>query len=98
MEKLSHLDEKGAARMVDVAEKAVTSRTATAQGRIIVSKEILQLIAENRVPKGDVIAAARIAGIMATKRTADLIPMCHPIGLGGASVDFRINKKAFVLK
>ncbi|MEI7885337.1 MAG: cyclic pyranopterin monophosphate synthase MoaC [Clostridia bacterium] len=98
MEKLSHLDEKGAARMVDVAEKAVTSRTATAQGRIIVSKEILQLIAENRVPKGDVIAAARIAGIMATKRTADLIPMCHPIGLGGASVDFRINEKSLCIE
>ena len=76
---LTHLDETGAARMVDVGEKAVTRRTACAQSVITMKPETLRMICEDRAPKGDVFACARIAGIMAAKKTSELIPMCHPI-------------------
>jgi cyclic pyranopterin phosphate synthase len=94
MSKLSHLDDKGQARMVDVSEKDVTSRKAVAKGRVRLSAEALALIVEGKVPKGDVFAAARLAGIMAAKKTADLIPLCHPLPLSAVNVDFTVEKEA----
>ncbi len=85
---LSHLDERGAARMVDVSAKAETARQAVAEARVVMQPATLRLILEGAVPKGDVIAAARIAGIMAAKKTPDLIPLCHPLPITGASLDF----------
>ena len=84
---LTHLDETGAARMVDVGEKAVTRRTACAQSVITMKPETLCMICEDRAPKGDVFACARIAGIMAAKKTSELIPMCHPIPLESVKID-----------
>ncbi len=77
----THLDADGKARMVDVGEKAITQRTATAQTSVLMEAETLRLIMEGEVKKGDVLAAARLAGIMAAKRTAELIPLCHPLSL-----------------
>jgi cyclic pyranopterin monophosphate synthase len=88
MTKLTHLDESGAAHMVDVSGKADTVREATAEGRISMSAEALNAIKEGSAKKGDVLATARIAGIMAAKRTSDLIPLCHPLALTKVSVDF----------
>jgi cyclic pyranopterin monophosphate synthase len=85
---LTHLDAQGAARMVDVGGKTETRRRAVASGRISMSSEALAAIRTGDGPKGDVLAAARIAGIMAAKRTGDLIPLCHPLGLEAVSVDF----------
>ena len=85
---LSHLNERGEAHMVDVSEKAVTARTAIAEGFISMRAETLALIREGSAAKGDVLATARIAGIMAAKRTSELIPLCHPLGLTKVSVDF----------
>ena len=90
MEKLTHIDEQGNAVMVDVSAKDVTVREATAEGTILVGAEILRLIQENGIAKGDVLAAARIAGIMACKKTSDIIPLCHPLFITKASVDFEI--------
>ncbi len=87
MSKLSHTDEAGAARMVDVTAKADTARTATATGRIDMSAASRAAIAAGTASKGDVFAAARIAGIMAAKKTADLIPLCHPIALTKVGVE-----------
>ena len=87
---LTHLDETGAVRMVDVGEKAVTRRTACAQSVITMKPETLRMICEDRAPKGDVFACARIAGIMATKRTSELIPLCHPLPLTKAGIEFRL--------
>ena len=77
--RLTHLDEAGAARMVDVSEKDVTARTARASGRVLVSPRVIELLRGEGVPKGDALATARIAGIMGAKRTPDLIPLCHPL-------------------
>jgi cyclic pyranopterin phosphate synthase len=88
MGKLTHLDDKGAARMVDVGGKVETARSATATGRIRMSAEALTAVREGSGPKGDVLAAARIAGIMAAKKTGELIPLCHPLALDAVSVDF----------
>lgn len=88
MSGLTHLDEDGAARMVDVGAKATTAREAIASGRIDMSEQAAAAIAQGLVKKGDVLAVARVAGIMAAKRTADLIPLCHPIALSAVSVDF----------
>ena len=85
MSDLTHLDDAGHARMVDVADREVTARTATASGRVTTSAA--SLIRAGGLPKGDVLAVARIAGIMATKRTPDLIPLCHPIAVHGVDVD-----------
>ena len=85
---LTHLDEDGAARMVDVSAKAVTAREAVATGRIDMGAHAASAIAAGLVKKGDVLAVARVAGIMAAKRTADLIPLCHPIALTAVTVDF----------
>ena len=87
---LTHLDEKGAARMVNVGEKPVTQRIAQAQSVITMQPETLRMIADGRAPKGDVFACARIAGIMATKRTSELIPLCHPLPLTKAGIEFRL--------
>ena len=87
MTKLTHLDDKGAARMVDVSDKAVTSRTAIAQGFVAMRADTLALIETGTAKKGDVLATARIAGIMAAKRTHELIPLCHPLAITKASVE-----------
>ncbi len=88
---LTHLDSKGQARMVDVGGKAATHRVAIASGRITMSAAARAAIASGTVAKGDVFATARIAGIMAAKRTADLIPLCHPLGLDSVAVDFALD-------
>lgn len=88
MTRPTHLDETGAAHMVDVGGKAATGRRAIAGGRISMSPEALEAIRTGNAPKGDVLSTARIAGIMAAKRTADLIPLCHPIALTSVSVEF----------
>ena len=85
--RLTHIDKTGAANMVDVSEKAVTERIAVAEGAVVMRRETLDLIRSGNAKKGDVIATARIAGIMAAKRTAELIPLCHPIGLSKVAVD-----------
>ena len=84
---LSHLDDSGAARMVDVGGKAATARSATATGRIRMTAEALAALWDGSGPKGDALAAARIAGIMAAKRTAELIPLCHPLALDAVTVE-----------
>lgn len=89
MTKLSHLNEKGEARMVDVSEKDVTSRTAIATGFVAMLPETLALVEAGEARKGDVLATARIAGIMAAKRTHELIPLCHPLAITKASVEFQ---------
>lgn len=94
MSKLTHLDEQGHARMVDVGGKAETARVAIASGRIRMSIEALCAIRDGDVPKGDVLAAARIAGIMAAKKTAELIPLCHPLALDAVTVDFAFEDNA----
>ncbi|WP_375197484.1 cyclic pyranopterin monophosphate synthase MoaC [Sphingobium sp.] len=91
MSRLTHLDEDGSAHMVDVSAKAVTTRQAVASGRIAMSEEAANAIAQGLVKKGDVLAVARVAGIMAAKRTADLIPLCHPIALSSVSIDFALD-------
>ena len=88
MSGLTHLDDSGAARMVDVGSKAETARSATATGRIRMTAAALDAVKAGSGPKGDVLSAARIAGIMAAKRTADLIPLCHPLALTSVAVDF----------
>jgi cyclic pyranopterin phosphate synthase len=88
-ERLTHLDEHGAATMVDVTDKAVTDRTAVASGRVVMRAETLAAILSGNAPKGDVIATARIAGIMAAKRTHELIPLCHPLALGKVAVEIQ---------
>jgi cyclic pyranopterin phosphate synthase len=87
-DRLTHVDEHGAARMVDVAGKPITHRRAVARAMIHMSRETLAMIVEGRAPKGDVLAVARVAGIMAAKKTSDLIPLCHPLALTHVSVDF----------
>jgi len=86
--RLTHLDDAGAARMVDVGGKAATARRAVASGRITIAPEVLDAIRAGNAPKGDVLSAARIAGIMAAKRTGELIPLCHPLGLEAVTIDF----------
>jgi cyclic pyranopterin phosphate synthase len=92
MSDLTHIDAEGRARMVDVGEKAETARTASAEGFIRMTLETLDAIAQNALSKGDALAAARIAGIMAAKRTAELIPLCHPIALTDAGVDLEEDR------
>ncbi len=94
MAKLTHLDDQGNARMVDVGGKAETRRVAVASGRIRMSPKALAAIRDRDVPKGDVIAAARIAGIMAAKKTAELIPLCHPLALDAVTLDFTLEDGA----
>ncbi len=89
----THLDEKGKAKMVDVSEKPRTQREAIARGAIYMKPETIRMIIERAIPKGDVITVARVAGIMAAKRTSDLIPMCHPLNLTSVNVDISIEEE-----
>ena len=88
MKKLTHFDHDGAARMVDVSAKAETAREAVAAGRVTMMPETLQLILDRKVSKGDVFSVARIAGIMAAKKTADIVPLCHPVILSSVEIAF----------
>ncbi len=91
---LTHVDETGAARMVDVSGKQVTEREAVAAGRVRVSAEVVALLRGDGVPKGDALGVARVAGIMAAKRTGDLVPLCHPLSLSGVAVDLEVTDAA----
>ncbi|WP_327268627.1 cyclic pyranopterin monophosphate synthase MoaC [Streptomyces sp. NBC_01218] len=92
--RLTHIDESGAARMVDVSAKDVTARIARASGRVLVSPRVIELLRGGGVPKGDALATARIAGIMGAKRTPDLIPLCHPLAVSGVEVDLSVADDA----
>jgi cyclic pyranopterin phosphate synthase len=93
MAKFSHLDEEGAARMVDVGAKAVIRRTATAAGNIRMAPETVELLRERALPKGDALNTARIAAIMAAKRTPDLIPLCHGLNLTSVDLEFTVKEE-----
>jgi cyclic pyranopterin monophosphate synthase len=93
-ERLTHVDDQGAARMVDVSGKDVTVRTARASGRVLVSAEVVALLRGSGVSKGDVLGVARVAGIQGAKRTPDLVPLCHPLALHGVSVDVSVSNDA----
>jgi cyclic pyranopterin phosphate synthase len=95
---LTHLDASGAARMVDVSGKDVSRRTAVATGRVLLSAEVVALLRGDGVPKGDALGVARIAGIMAAKRTPDLVPLCHPIALSGVEVALSILDDAVAIE
>ncbi|MGD1997189.1 MAG: cyclic pyranopterin monophosphate synthase MoaC, partial [Anaerolineae bacterium] len=95
---LSHLDDQGAARMVDVTEKASTAREAVAAGEVWMQPATLTLIQSGGVPKGDVLAVARVAGIMAAKRTPELIPLCHPLSITAVEVDFSFDEERSLVK
>ncbi|MDI6801675.1 MAG: cyclic pyranopterin monophosphate synthase MoaC [Thermodesulfovibrionales bacterium] len=90
--KLTHIDETGKAKMVDVTEKAVTHREAVAAGYVYMKPETLRLIKDNGISKGDVLAVARVAGIMAAKKTSELIPMCHPLNITSVCIDFDMDE------
>ncbi len=94
---LTHLNDAGSARMVDVGDKAETARSATATGRIRMSAEALIAVRDGSGPKGDVLAVARVAGIMAAKKTADLIPLCHPLTLNAVTVEFAFEEEAIAV-
>jgi cyclic pyranopterin phosphate synthase len=91
---LTHVDQSGTARMVDVSAKAVTAREATASGRVLVSPQVVDLLRGGGVPKGDALAVARIAGIQGAKRTPDLIPLCHPVAVHGVAIDLEVADDA----
>lgn len=94
MASFTHLDEQGSVRMVDVTQKSPTVRTAVAEGKISMTPETFTMIIDRRIKKGNVLETARIAGIMGAKKTSDLIPMCHPIAITHASVDFFPDEKS----
>jgi cyclic pyranopterin phosphate synthase len=93
-DRLTHVDESGAARMVDVSGKDVTARTATASGRVLVSAEVVELLRGAGVPKGDTLAVARLAGIMGAKQTPTLIPLCHPLALSSVTVELVVGDES----
>jgi len=93
-DQFTHLDAQGSAHMVDVGDKPVTARAAEASGRVRVNGRVVELLRGGALPKGDALAVARIAGIQGAKRTSDLIPLCHPIGLAGVSVDLAVEDDA----
>ncbi|WP_369819726.1 cyclic pyranopterin monophosphate synthase MoaC [Actinoplanes sp. TFC3] len=88
---MTHVDAQGAARMVDVSAKDVTARRAVAAGRLVTTAEVVTLLRDDGLPKGDALAVARLAGIMGAKRTPDIVPLCHPIGLHGVKVDLTVT-------
>jgi cyclic pyranopterin monophosphate synthase len=94
MDRLSHVDESGAARLVDVSDKDVTARSATASGRVLVSPAVVALLRGEGVPKGDALAVARLAGIMGAKQTPSLIPLCHPLAISGVTVDLEVTDES----
>jgi cyclic pyranopterin phosphate synthase len=93
-DRLTHVDETGAARMVDVGDKPVTTRTASATGRVLVSPTVVELLRGEGVPKGDALAVARIAGIMGAKQTPALVPLCHPLAISGVTVDLEVTDES----
>jgi cyclic pyranopterin phosphate synthase len=93
MKKLTHIDKEGRVKMVDVTEKPSTVREAIARGSVGMKPETLKLIQDKKVPKGDVLCVARVAGIMAAKKTNELIPMCHPLNITSVSIDFNLDNK-----
>ncbi len=93
MPDFTHIDEQGKARMVDVSAKPPTEREAVATGRVVMRPETLRMIIENRIAKGEVLQVARVAGIMAAKKTSELIPLCHPLGISSVNVDFLVKEK-----
>lgn len=95
MADFTHLDKDGNANMVDVTDKSVTERVAVAAGRIVVGSDVFNAIKDSSVPKGDVLSTARIAGIMAAKKTSELIPLCHPLMLTKVAVDFEMSEKDY---
>ena len=96
--RLTHVDEHGAARMVDVGDKAVTARVAVAAGRLLVSPAVIALLRGEGVPKGDALGVARVAGILAAKRTPDLVPLCHPLPISGVEVDLELSDSAVEIR
>lgn len=94
MTKLTHLDQNGNAQMVDISDKSATQREATAEGRVYMKKDTLALVSTGGHKKGDVLAVARVAGIQAAKKCAELIPLCHPLLLTGINVDFEIDEES----
>ena len=92
--RLTHADEQGAARMVDVGDKQVTTRTASATGRVLVRPAVVELLRGTGVPKGDALAVARIAGIMGAKQTPALVPLCHPLAISGVTVDLEVTDES----
>jgi cyclic pyranopterin phosphate synthase len=94
----SHFDDKGNARMVDVSEKEITHRIAVAEGLIAVSREVMDAIIGRKVKKGDVLTVAQVAGIMGTKKTSELIPMCHPLSLTNVTVTFEVDEESCEIK
>ncbi|MGI9157206.1 MAG: cyclic pyranopterin monophosphate synthase MoaC [Marmoricola sp.] len=94
MTRLTHVDETGAARMVDVSAKDVTAREAVATGRVLVSPDVVRLLRAGDVPRGDALGVARVAGIMAAKRTPDLVPLCHPLAISGVTVDLTVTDES----
>ena len=95
---LTHFNEEGRAKMVDVSEKSTTVRQATAMARVRMNKSTLERIRQGGMAKGDVLAVAQVAGIMAAKQTAQMIPMCHPLALSGVDISFRFETEALVLR
>lgn len=93
--RLTHLNDEGRARMVDVSDKAETKRVAKAFAKVILNKDTFDLVVNQGIKKGDVLAVAQVAGIMAAKKTSDIIPMCHPISITGADIDFELDKENF---
>lgn len=96
--RLTHVDESGAARMVDVSGKPVTHREAVATGRVRLSSAVLELLRGEGVPKGDALGVARVAGILAAKRTPDLVPLCHPLSISGVTVDLSVADDAVEIR
>ncbi len=98
MERFTHLDDSGAARMVDVSGKDVTARSATATGRVLVSPAVVLALRGDGVPKGDALGVARVAGIMAAKRTPDLIPLCHPLSIAGVTLELEVHDDGVAIR
>ena len=96
-QQLTHVDSRGAARMVDVSAKSVTVREATATGRVRTSAQVVALLRDDGLPKGDALAVARVAGIAGAKRTPDLVPLCHPVALHAVTVDLEILDEAVLI-
>ena len=94
----SHIDKKGDARMVDVSEKEITKRTAVAQGFVSINPDVIKKIIDKEMPKGDVLSVAKIAGIQAAKKTGEMIPMCHPLGLDHIDLEFEIIENGIKIK
>jgi cyclic pyranopterin monophosphate synthase len=95
---LTHVDESGSARMVDVSDKESTARTAEASGRVRCSSEVVALLRDEALPKGDALGVARVAGILGAKRTPDLVPLCHPIAVTGVSVDLDVDDDGVLIR